>query len=170
MSDNMKGGAALHPRLIEDYRPFLDARSELSQAVRALRDALDERALTLLEEQQGKSATWHKLNVMRKARMLLATMPKSANPSADQLKTFDGKLDDFVQAVKGARSACMTTAAAPSSSEANSYIGKLRSVRRNYGQRTAEMTLDSDMMSLDIAVSMMANNMGAEKPTTNFPP
>ena len=57
--------------------------SELSQAVRALRDALDERALTLLEEQQGRGATWHMLNVMRKARMLLATVPKLANPSAD---------------------------------------------------------------------------------------
>ena len=44
--------------------------------------------------------------------------------------------------------------------EANSYIGKLRSMRRNYGRRSADMTLDSDVHSLDIAVSMMANNMG----------
>ena len=45
--------------------------------------------------------------------------------------------------------------------EANAYIGKLRSMRRNYGTRTAEMMgVDSDILSRDIAVSSMANNIG----------
>ena len=160
LSDNMKGGMALHPRLIEDYRPFLDTRSELSRAVRALRDQLDERALALLEEAQGKTPAWHRLSIMRKARQLRGIVPTSVNPSPEQLKTFDSNVDEFVQAVK-ALEAVQDDPSGGFLKEANAYIGKLRSMRRNYGTRTAEMMgVDSDILSLDIAVSSMANNIG----------
>ena len=55
LSDKMAGGKALHARLMKDYRPFLEVRSDLSETVRGVRARVDEKSLKFIEENEGKS-------------------------------------------------------------------------------------------------------------------
>lgn len=155
LTDGMKGGMALHPRLMKDYRPFLDARSDLSTAVHTLRDRIEGRELALVEQAEGKSPRWHRLNILVMARALQVLVPRIPNPGADDLKKLDLAITEFVQAVK-ALEAIAGAASGRFIKEANSYIGMLRRLRQDYGQPTMKLTLDSSLSSLDTAIGTLA--------------
>jgi hypothetical protein len=150
----MAGGKALHARLMKDYRPFLEVRSDLSETVRAVRVRVDEKSLKFIEENEGKSPRWHRLRLLAMARSIHESLPRSAGPTPEQLRSLDRRVDEFAAAVK-ALEAMGDTASGSFVAEANSYVGKLRSLRREYGQRTLAFTLDSSMLSLNISISSM---------------
>ena len=154
--DQMKTGKALHPRLMKDYQPFREARSDLSQTIRSLRNRIEESELALIEKTEGKSPQWHRVKILLMARAVQNGVPRSTNPSADALKGFDRAVAEFGEAVK----ALEATADAESGrfiSEANQYIGKLRRLRQEYGQPTIKFTLDGSLSSLGTAITMMTN-------------
>jgi hypothetical protein len=154
LTDGMLGGRELHPRLMRDYRPFLEARSDLSATVRMLRDGIEGKELASIEQREGKSPRWRRLHILRMARALRASVPQSAKPSAAELQSFDRAIAEFAQAVK-ALEAAPDPASGRFVYEANAYIGKLRRLRQEYGRPA--FSLDSSLLSLDISVTMLAD-------------
>jgi cbb3-type cytochrome oxidase cytochrome c subunit len=150
----MQGGKELHRPLMRDYRPFLEARSDLSGTVRMLRDGIESKELASIEEREGRSPRWHRLHILRMARALRASVPQSAKPSAADLQGFDRAIAEFAQAVK-ALEAAQDPVGDRVVNEANAYIGKLRRLRQDYGRPT--FSLDSSLSSLDISVATLAN-------------
>jgi hypothetical protein len=154
LSDKMEGGKALHPRIMKDYRPFLEVRSDLSETVRTVRAQVDEKSLKFIEENEGKSPRWHRLRLLAMARSIHESLPRTAEPTPEALRNLDRRIDEFAAAVKA-----LEAAGDPSSgsfvTEANGYIGNLRSLRRDYGRQTIAMALDSSLLSLNISISRM---------------
>jgi hypothetical protein len=154
LADGMQGGKELHRPLMRDYRPFLEARSDLSGTVRMLRDGIESKELASIEEREGRSPRWHRLHILRMARALRASVPQGAKPSAADLQGFDRAIAEFAQAVK-ALEAAQDPVGDRVVNEANAYIGKLRRLRQDYGRPT--FSLDSSLSSLDISVATLAN-------------
>ena len=156
LADQMKTGKALHPRLIGDYRPFLEARSDLSQAIRGLRDRIEEKELALIEQADGKSPQWHRVKLLLMARALQQRVPRIPNPPAGALQDLDAAVAELAAAVK-ALEAVADAESGRFIREANQYVGKLRRLRQEYGQPTMKFTLDGSLSSLTTAISMMTD-------------
>ena len=156
LTDQMKTGKALHPRLIGDYRPFLEARSDLSQAIRSLRDRIEEKELALIEQADGKSVQWHRVKLLLMARALQQRVPRVPNPPAGALQDFDAAVAELAAAVK-ALEAVADAESGRFIREANQYVGKLRRLRQEYGQPTMKFTLDGSLSSLTTAIGMMTD-------------
>ena len=156
LTDQMKTGKALHPRLIGDYRPFLEARSDLSQAIRSLRDRIEEKELALIEQADGKSPQWHRVKLLLMARALQQRVPRIPNPPAGALQDFDAAVAELAAAVK-ALEAVADAESGRFIREANQYVGKLRRLRQEYGQPTMKFTLDGSLASLTTAIGMMTD-------------
>ena len=97
---------------------------------------------------------WHRLRLLAMARSIHESLPRSADPTPEQLRNLDRRIDEFAAAVK-ALEATGDTASSSFVTEANALVGKLRSLRRDYGQRTLAFTPDSSLLSLNISISMM---------------
>jgi hypothetical protein len=154
LTDQMKTGKALHPRIMSDYRPFLEARTDLSLAVRGLRDRLEEKELALIEQADGKSPQWHRLKLLLMARALQERAPRIPNPLPGALQDFDAAVAEFAAAVK-ALEAVADAESGKFVKEANQYVGKLRRLRQEYGQPTMKFTLEGSLSSLVTTISMM---------------
>jgi hypothetical protein len=154
LTDQMKTGKALHPRIMSDYRPFLEARADLSRAVRGLRDRLEEKELALIEQADGKSPQWHRLKLLLMARALQERAPRIPNPLPGALQDFDAAVAEFAAAVK-ALEAVADAESGKFVKEANQYVGKLRRLRQEYGQPTMKFTLEGSLSSLVTTISMM---------------
>jgi hypothetical protein len=85
-------------------------------------------------------------------RSIHESVPRTANPTPEQLRSLDRRIDEFAGAVK-ALEATGDSASSSFVTEANALVGKLRSLRRDYGQLA--FTLDSSLLSLNISISMM---------------
>jgi Protein of unknown function (DUF3829) len=156
LADQMKTGKTLHPRLIGDYRPFLEARSDLSQAIRSLRDRIEEKELALIEQAEGKSPQWHRVKLLLMARAVQQRAPRIPDPLAGALQDFDAAVAEFAAAVR-ALEAVADAESGRFIREANQYVGKLRRLRQEYGQPTMKYTLDGSLSSLITAISMMTD-------------
>jgi len=88
------------------------------------------------------------------ARSIHESLPRSADPTPEQLRNLDRRIDEFAAAVK-ALEATGDTASSSFVTEANALVGKLRSLRRDYGRRTIAMALNSSLLSLNISISRM---------------
>jgi hypothetical protein len=156
LTDQMKTGKALHPRLVGDYRRFLEARADLSQAIRSLRDRIDEKELVLIEQADGKSPQWHRVKLLLMARALQQRVPRIPNPPAGALQDLDAAVTELAAAVK-ALEAVADAESGRFIREANQYVGKLRRLRQEYGQPTMKFTLDGSLSSLTTAIDMMTD-------------
>ena len=156
LADQMKTGKALHPRLIGEYRPFLEARADLSQAIRSLRDRIEEKELALIEQAEGKSPQWHRVKLLLMARAVQQRAPRIPDPLAGALQDFDAAVAEFAAAVR-ALEAVADAESGRFIREANQYVGKLRRLRQEYGQPTMKYTLDGSLSSLTTTISMMTD-------------
>ena len=125
------GREALHPRLVADYRPFLDARADLGDWIDQASVGLDERELALIEAREGKSPAWHRLHILSLARAAGASAPEKTDPSKDELKRFDAAVAAFADAVT--RFDTAGTGLDRFIERANSFVGTLRTLRSEYG-------------------------------------
>ncbi len=78
--DQCAGGKTMHTQLILGFNQFFSAEKIASAELDKVKDQLDEKELTALEQEQGKKLPWQKQYFMMKARTLLRTMPQGSSP------------------------------------------------------------------------------------------
>lgn len=161
LADSMKGGQALHARLVPAAEAFLAARAKTEALQEIFKEILDTHRLAALEKSEGKSPRWHLQNAMMKAKKAVDRMPQS--PRGADLKAFDAALAEFGEATRDFDNAVR---ASGKTSSVDSYprdiLGKLREMRDNIAKGRADgMTFSFDYNAVIQRYNMMVTMSNA---------
>ena len=69
--DAMAGGKKLHARIAAAAGPYLAARERLERVMRVEKEQLDAISLATIEKREGRSVSWHVLDVTTRSKQLL---------------------------------------------------------------------------------------------------
>lgn len=156
LSDGMKGGKALHDRLVPAATAYLQARGRTEAVAEELKNLLDSHRLAALEKTEGKSPRWHLQNAMMKAKKAVDLMPNSPR-RGDDLKAFDAALAAFGEATRDFDNAVRESGKRSSvDSYPRDILGKLREMRDNIAKGRADaMTFSFDHQAVISRYNMM---------------
>lgn len=162
LSDGMKGGQALHARLVPAAQAFLDARAKTEMLQEQFKELLDTTRLASLEKTEGKSPRWHLQNTMMKAKKAVDLMPTSPRRGTD-LKAFDAALASFGEATRDFDNAVRASGKTSSvDSSPRDILGKLREMRDNIAKGRADaMTFSFDYNAVIQRYNMMVTMSNA---------
>jgi hypothetical protein len=74
--DNCAKGQALHPKLMDAFRRFRQAKADMDPELQAIKAELDIAELARVEQTSGKKLEWHVRALNLAARQLITTVPE----------------------------------------------------------------------------------------------
>lgn len=128
--DKMAEGKALHARLAPAGQAFLAERAKLEALFAREKERSDAAELALVERLEGRKARWHAMNVLIRARPVLAVLPSEAKPVVD-MPAFDAAVSSYAAAVRelDAFTATEPNALLSFADRPRTWLGKLREFR-----------------------------------------
>lgn len=97
--DKWAKGKALHPKIVDAFKRFAKADTDLHEVLAGITKPLSQRTLARIEKEEGKKFFWHRLNALNSAREVLdATSPPSDDGDID-LGLYNSALTDFEKAL-----------------------------------------------------------------------
>ena len=128
--DKMAEGKALHAKLAPAAQTFLAERAKVEALFAREKERSDAAELALIEQSEGRKARWQVMNVMIRARPILALLPTDAKPVVE-MPAFEAALAAYATAVRELDAYVAAEPGALSSFEARprAWLGKLREFR-----------------------------------------
>lgn len=121
---------AIHARLAPAAQTFLAERAKVEALFAREKERSDAVELALIERREGRKARWHAMNVMIRARPILALLPSDAKPVVD-MPAFEAAVSAYAGAVRDLDAYVAAEPGALSSFESRprAWLGKLREFR-----------------------------------------
>lgn len=128
--DKWAEAKALHARLAPAAQTFLAERAKVEGLFAREKERSDAAELALIERREGRKARWHAMNVMIRARPILALLPSDARPVVD-MPAFEAAVSAYASAVRDLDTYVAAEPGALSSFESRprAWLGKLREFR-----------------------------------------
>lgn len=155
LSDGMKGGQALHARLVPAAEAFFTARARVRMLQEQLKAQLDQHELTRLERTEGKSVRWHARRAMMAASRAVDLMPRDPRKPGD-LKAWDAAITALADAARDFDNAARESGKSGSIDRyPRSLVGRMREIREKFAKRQ----VDPNFYSMDVNGVISEYNM-----------
>lgn len=156
LTDGMKGGKALHEKLVPAAHAFIAARERTEALQNQFKSSLDLQQLAQVEKKEGKSRNWHLRYTMIQLKRAVDLMPRDPRKPGD-LKAFDAALASFGDATRDFDNVVRESG---KSSSVDSYprdiLGNLRELRAEYAKRRPDpMTVSMSSQGIITRYNMM---------------
>jgi hypothetical protein len=155
LSDGMKGGQALHAKLVPAAEAFLGARARVRVLQEQFKTQIDLHELARLEKTEGKSVRWHARRAMIAASRAVDLMPRDPRKPGD-LKAWDDAIAALADAARDFDNAVRESGKSGSIDRyPRSLVGRMREIR----DKIAKRQIDPNFYSMDFNGVISEYNM-----------
>jgi hypothetical protein len=151
----MKGGQALHAKLVPAAEAFLGARARVRVLQEQFKTQIDLHELARLEKTEGKSVRWHARRAMIAASRAVDLMPRDPRKPGD-LKAWDDAIAALADAARDFDNAVRESGKSGSIDRyPRSLVGRMREIR----DKIAKRQIDPNFYSMDFNGVISEYNM-----------